>query len=198
MLDAGTVAAALGHLDALRQRAVGEREEAEPSLVTGPIEGDAFFRAIVADARLVEVAATLLDGPVAAFGCTYVVKAARVGLPALWHQDGHPWRAGLGITEAVTLWIALDAADAGNGCLRVVPGSHHQPARRLRPNRAERSIFGCEIDPGYVDAARALDVALAPGDLSAHHPSLVHSSEANRSERPRRALALRYRAVPGG
>jgi ectoine hydroxylase-related dioxygenase (phytanoyl-CoA dioxygenase family) len=110
----------------------------------------------------------------------------------LWHQDGYPWRARLGITEAVTLWIALDRADESTGGLQMIPGSHHMDAQPLRPQPSHANVFGSEIDPHLVDATLARSLTLAPGDVSAHHPNLIHGSLPNWSEKPRRALAVRY------
>lgn len=139
------------------------------------------------------LAAEVLGGPVVVFGTTFLVKPAGDGLPALWHQDGHPWQERLGSAAAVTAWVALDPSTPASGGLRVVPGSHHLPARPLRPNAELPSLFGAELDPALVDDAAAVDLVLAPGDASLHHPNLVHGSGPNRSDHPRRALAVRYR-----
>jgi phytanoyl-CoA hydroxylase len=129
------------------------------------------------------------------FGLTYVVKPPGEGLPVLWHQDGHPWKERWGIEHAVTLWVALDPADRANGCLRVVSGSHHSPVRPLRPSPTTDDVFGWECDSDLVDESRAVDVVLARGDVSIHHPALVHGSWPNTSDRRRAALSLRYRAA---
>ena len=186
-VDPPTVARARDHL--------AELQAAQPDspIVTAPIEADPFFAHIVESVELVAIATGVLEAPVVAFGATYLVKPPWVGLPALWHQDGYPWREKLGDAAAVTLWIALDAATIANGCLRVIPGSHHEPAQPLRPNTEAPSLFGVEIDPAAVDVSAAVPVELAPGDVSAHHPNLIHGSDANVSEHPRRALAVRYR-----
>jgi ectoine hydroxylase-related dioxygenase (phytanoyl-CoA dioxygenase family) len=185
VLDPATRSAAHEHLATLPGGA----------LRAAPIEADPFFGAVAADPRLVGIAAEVLGGAVEAFACTYVVKPPRVGLPALWHQDGEPWRDRLGGAAATTLWIALDPSTVENGCLRVIPSSHRLPLQRLRPNTAVASIFGVELDPALVDETAALDVVLDPGDVSVHHPNLVHGSGPNRSDRPRVALAVRYRAL---
>lgn len=185
-----TVTAALEHLASMQAS-----RRVRTAVVTAPIDGEPFFVSITNHARLTAIASTLVGAPVRAFGCSYVVKVPRRGLPAFWHQDGHPWQVNLGIRDAVTLWLALDHANPRNGCLRVIPGSHRRPAQPLRPRPDEPSIFGVELDPALVDAGRAVAVVLAPGDVSAHHPALVHGSEANLSDSPRRALALRYRAA---
>lgn len=190
VLDSAEVSEALDHLARLTAAS-----PVASAVVTAPMDGEALFARMATDRRLLDIAAALLRDTPTAFGCTYVVKPPRIGLPALWHQDGHPWRTGLGITDAVTLWIALDVCDAGNGCLRVLPGTHHAPAGALRPRGDVPNLFGCELDRAGVDAAGAVDVELMPGDLSAHHPDLIHGSEPNLSERPRRALVVRFRAA---
>jgi ectoine hydroxylase-related dioxygenase (phytanoyl-CoA dioxygenase family) len=182
VLDEATLAAARAHLETLP----GEALRAAP--LTDPV-----LARLSADPRLVAVAAEVLGGPVEPFAATYVVKPPGVGLPALWHQDGHPWQERLGGAAALTVWVALDPATPDNGCLRVVPGSHRLPLHPLVPNEEVPSLFGVELDPALVDEAAAEDVVLAAGDVSVHHPNLVHGSGPNRSARPRRALAVRYR-----
>jgi hypothetical protein len=50
-------------------------------------------------------------------------KPANIGGVNMWHQDAPYWPVLVGGTQ-VTAWIALDDVDAGNGCMRMVPGSH--------------------------------------------------------------------------
>jgi phytanoyl-CoA hydroxylase len=188
-VDEATVSAARRHCDELADRHPGS------AILTAPLDADPFLTRVVGDTRLLAIAADALDGEPVPFGATYLVKPPRTGLPVLWHQDGHPWREHLGITDAVTLWLALDDATVESGCLRVVPGSHRMEAQPLRPNVAEPNVFGHEIERALVDEARAVDVALAPGDVSVHHPNLVHGSGPNRSDRLRGAGAVRYRSM---
>ncbi|HEY3810085.1 MAG TPA: phytanoyl-CoA dioxygenase family protein [Acidimicrobiales bacterium] len=189
VLDEATVAECFKHLGRLQ----GEGRLTGP-IVTAPLERDEFLSGLVGDYRLSGLAGCLLRSQPLPFGCTYFVKEPG-GHPVGWHQDGHPWRTQLGITEAVTVWIALDAADVHNGGLRVIPGSHTLAAQPLRPTPEGNGVFGAEIDPALVDDTLARQLRLAPGDVAAHHPNLIHGSLANRSARPRRALAVRYRAV---
>jgi ectoine hydroxylase-related dioxygenase (phytanoyl-CoA dioxygenase family) len=145
---------------------------------------------LVAASPLTGLAASLLGcSEVRCFGCTFMVKAPLVGPAADWHQDGHPWATGLAITSAVTLWLALDPARPGNGAVQVIPGSHSLAAQPLRPGGG---MFGSGIDPDLVDQSKVITLEMDPGDVSAHHPCLIHGSGPNRSTQPRRALAIRY------
>ena len=57
------------------------------------------------------------------------------------------------------------------------------------------NVFGVASDPALVDERLAVAVPMQAGDVSAHHPALLHCSDANRSARPRVALAIRYRVA---
>jgi hypothetical protein len=183
------VSACIGHLAGL-QAVIGQGA----AIVTAPLMTDSFLAGLAGDPRLADIAWCLLGGaqPVP-FGCTYFVKEPYCGLPVLWHQDGYPWRTRLGIREAVTLWLALDRSDEETGGLLMIPGTHSLAAQPLRRHSAQASVFGCEIDPDLVADSRARPVVLAPGDVSAHHPNLIHGSASNRSPQLRRGLAIRYR-----
>jgi len=127
-----------------------------------------------------------------------------------WHQDScyiktHP-------DTMVGAWIALERADEENGCLWVVPGSHHEP---IYPP--------VEIGGGNVHALDAFDdlhevrnvshlddgvntlskvvanypppipVVLEPGDVLFFHSHLLHRSFPNRTkDRYRRSYVCHY------
>lgn len=193
LLDRATVEAARADLAGLADQGSG-------ALIAPPLHLDPFLLGLTTHPALVALAAAALEcrpQGITPFGCTYIVKAARTGPPALWHQDGHQWRLDRGITSAVTAWIALDDTSARNGGLTFLPGSHHLPTEPLLANHDRPSIFGCELDPEVVAAAAARGAPHTPrlraGDVSIHHPHVIHGSSPNASSAPRRALAVRYR-----
>lgn len=108
-----------------------------------------------------------------------------------WHQDGYTW--GLSEPLLVTAWIAITDSSAENGCMRAIPGTH-----RRRLSHAERRhkdnllrITGLAVDDA-IDEDRAVDVVLRAGELSLHHPDLVHGSSPNRSPDSRLGFVVRY------
>jgi ectoine hydroxylase-related dioxygenase (phytanoyl-CoA dioxygenase family) len=187
VVEPARVTGCVEHLRFLQDR------HAPGPIVTAPVAGDPFLAEMAGDPNLSAIARALLEGEPVPFGCTYFVKEPRQGPPARWHQDGYPWRIQLGITEAVTLWVALDRADEETGGLRVIPGSHALAAQPLIRGPAEGNVFGWEIAPHLVEPGLAQNLTLAAGDVSAHHPNLIHGSGPNRSGYLRRALAIRYR-----
>jgi hypothetical protein len=122
------------------------------------------------------------------WGSQVFSKPAGDGLAIPWHQDGQYWP--VRPLRTVTVWIAIDPARVENGCMRVIPGTHCQG---LMPHESTDDP-GLALNQGIsqVDERRAVDVELAPGQLSLHDSMLVHGSNANRSGQRRCGYAIRY------
>jgi ectoine hydroxylase-related dioxygenase (phytanoyl-CoA dioxygenase family) len=93
--------------------------------------------------------------------------------------------------EVVSLWVAITESTPENGCLRVIPRTHAMELRGLRERRDVDNLFDVEID-AQIDESEAVDLILNPGDVSVHHPNIVHGSEPNASHRWRNGLTIRY------
>ena len=108
-----------------------------------------------------------------------------------WHQDTTYW--GLEPPFAATVWIAIDDSDRENGCLRVIPGTHHALLPHGKADKAG-NILGNnqEIDPALIDESKAIDLELTAGQASLHHGMAVHGSNPNRSGRRRCGMTLRF------
>lgn len=103
-----------------------------------------------------------------------------------WHQDWSCcWRAHT--DRLVTCFLYLDDADAGNGCLEVVPGSHAG-----KPILPFREGSGFEVDPQHIDPAAIVPVPLAAGDMIAFDPYLLHYSDRNHATTARRTIIYTY------
>lgn len=132
----------------------------------------------VTDPRLTGPAAELLGTDrVALLSSKISYKRARVGSEYIWHQDHTFLRQFLGdrAADAVTVMVFLDDADQGNGALSLVPGSHTDgPRRDGEPPRPR------DRDP--------VTLAVPAGGVVAFPTLMLHRSDANRSDRDRRAL----------
>jgi len=92
-----------------------------------------------------------------------------------------------------TMWLAVDRSDEDNGCLRVVRGSHQQRLSELTEDRSTQNVLGAATHrDSDIDPADIVDLVLEPGDVSIHHPNIVHGSEPNLSDRRRCGLTIRY------
>lgn len=107
-----------------------------------------------------------------------------------WHQDGQYWP--IEPPATVTVWIALDPADVGNGSMRYIPGSHKQGYFKHSTSDREDVTLNVMVDDPEFDDSTACNVTLQPGEVSVHDVYLVHGSVANCSDRRRSGLTLRY------
>lgn len=150
---------------------------------------DPYFKSLILSDRLLPLVRRLLDDDIEPRGVELFGKAPRIGNPTPPHQDGYYFM--LEPMAAMTCWIALDRADQENGCIRYVPGSH---LRGMRPH-ALSSVLGFSqgiVDFGEEDRAVEVEVPVEPGDVIAHHCMTIHRTDANPSDRLRRALGCVY------
>ncbi len=91
------------------------------------------------------------------------------------------------------MWVALEESSVDNGCLRVIPGSHSgkQLHEHLHEDRSDLTL-NQRLAPGTFDEATAVDLALQPGEMSLHDVHMIHGANANRSDKRRTGVALRY------
>lgn len=162
------------------------------------MRNDPFWVRVVSDHRLVDVArelASFIGDDVALFSSHYFCKMPHTGMPVLWHQDGSYWP--LRPMNVLTLWVAVDRSDTGNGCLRVIRGSHAEELADLQEAKEDLNVLGAathsdaDIESMF-STEDFVDLVLEPGDVSVHHPNIVHASDANTSDRRRCGLTIRY------
>ena len=116
-------------------------------------------------------------------------KPPAVGGVNMWHQDAPYWPIVAPMTE-VTAWVALDDADEENGCMSMVPGSH------LWGDNINflHTLRNYEEMPDRFEehAIKVVRCPVKKGEVHYHHALTWHGSHANKSGRPRRAIALHY------
>lgn len=124
-------------------------------------------------------------GPCDLLSVKPVVKDGGHGFATPWHQDRPYW----GGCVKWSVWIALDQVDPGNGCLRVVRGSHqHDLGHGVAAGDGHGFDHRAEVD----DSA-AEDAILAAGDALLFHDLLLHASHPCQAGRRRIALIPTYR-----
>jgi phytanoyl-CoA hydroxylase len=187
VLDQDLIAESRSHVDWLLKKYPGQRPE---QLHHWMMTKDPFWVRLVSDDRLLDIAEQFIGPNIALFGSHYICKPPRDGQAVLWHQDGSYWP--LEPMEVVTLWLAVDDSDPENGCMRVIPGTQGMDLQALKKRTDVANVLESGMDESAVDEARAVDVVLRSGDVSVHHPNVVHGSNANTSDRWRRGLTIRY------
>ena len=190
VLDPGLIFEAQDHIGWLLEKNPGTRPEQLHHFL---MQDDPFWVRLISDNRLLDIAGNFVGPDIALFASHYIAKKPLDGQAVLWHQDGTYWP--LEPMEVVTLWLAVDDSDRENGCMRVIPDTqsmHLFTENELQQRNDGKNVLGSGIDPDLIDESRAVDIVLKAGDVSVHHPNLIHGSRANTSERWRRGLTIRY------
>jgi len=148
---------------------------------------------LLTEPRIVACVRDLLGENVVGWGSHFFCKMPHDGKAVAWHQDASYWP--LTPTKAVTVWLAIDDADTGNGCMRFISGSQDFGHLTYRPSEShEDNLLNQTVDNAeqYGDP---MDDELKAGEISLHSDLLLHGSDANDSDRRRCGLTLRYAAV---
>ena len=123
---------------------------------------------------------------ISVFRSMFMNKPAQKGTLLPWHQDGGDgW--GLDRDPLATLWTALDPATIANGCVQVIPGSHKlgllsKRGHTLSPEHVEQ----------YCPENKIVYLELKAGEAVLLHNWLVHRSDVNKTDIPRRAFSVCY------
>jgi non-heme Fe2+,alpha-ketoglutarate-dependent halogenase len=106
-----------------------------------------------------------------------------------WHQDGIT--EGLKDAYVPAIWLGLTPATAENGCLRVVPRSHRLGLipHADRPNPDNLTTQGATAQ---VEIDTPQDVVMRAGEMSLHHPLVLHASNPNQSAESRIGFSATY------
>ena len=108
-----------------------------------------------------------------------------------WHQDSAHW--GLDSNQVLSVWVALTDATRENGCMRMLPGSHHNGQVKHQDTRDPNNILtrGQTIFNG-IEEDRSVWIELKAGEVSVHHVDMFHASTPNQSNQRRVGIAIRY------
>ncbi len=143
------------------------------------------------DPRLTHIATALIGPAITANGDFWVRPKAPgdVSTTLAWHQDSFYYG---GIVadhmQVLSVWMPLVDVDIRNGCLKLVPGSHHFgriPARANQNNHQEPvepvSVYGTVVDE-----------PMRVGDVMFFHNHTLHASGENHTDQVRWSIDLRY------
>jgi hypothetical protein len=145
---------------------------------------------LLTEPRIVSYVRDLLGQNLIAWGSHFFCKMPGDGKRVSWHQDASYWP--LTPSKAVTVWLAIDDATIANACMRFIPGSHWFGHLTYTLTENDDTNVLNQTVAGVEQLGAPFDNQLKAGEISIHSDLLVHGSEANRSDRRRCGLTLRY------
>jgi len=112
-----------------------------------------------------------------------------------WHQDRQYWKVWEDGSELFTAWVALSDVTTLAGPVMHVRGSHRwgllgQGDFYAQDYRAQ----GRQIALPAGETWEEIEATLPPGGVSIHHQLTLHGSGSNRTDAPRRSLAIHMRS----
>ncbi|MEM8788049.1 MAG: phytanoyl-CoA dioxygenase family protein [Pseudomonadota bacterium] len=140
------------------------------------------------DARILDHVQDIIGPDIVCWASAFFCKLPHNEKVVPWHQDAAYWK--LTPARTVTVWLAIDDADAGNAAMRFIPGTHTKGALKNR-DAGGASVLHLETD-GAEDMGAPVSNDLKAGEISLHADMLVHGSLQNRSDRRRCGLTIRY------
>ncbi len=148
------------------------------------LESDSEFHAYMS-LPIFEEAARHFYGNIAisAFRAMFMNKPANKGTFLPLHQDH--WRA-LDRDPVLTIYTALDPATEENGCMELIPGTHHTVLNPSHPN----GFLTPQMAAGFDNDPRRFHLTLEAGEVVLMHNWTIHGSGMNRTSRPRRAFSV--------
>jgi len=142
---------------------------------------------------LLDAVESILGPDILLWDSAYIIKEPNNTKYVSWHQDLTYW--GLDGDELVTAWVALSTVTTQNGCMKMLPGSHHKGKHPHRSTYSKDNILhrGQELS-AEIDEEQTVSVELEAGEVSFHHGWVAHASHPNFSAERRIGLSLQYLA----
>jgi ectoine hydroxylase-related dioxygenase (phytanoyl-CoA dioxygenase family) len=135
-------------------------------------------------------ASQLLGGAVRFWHDQLFCKPAWHGGVVAWHQDYSYWTRTTPMAH-LTAWIALDDTDEANGAVQYIPGSHRWDLLPITGLAGDmEAIRAALTDSQWAQFQHPMMTRLKAGEAAFHHPLMIHGSQSNRTDRPRRATVL--------
>lgn len=121
------------------------------------------------------------DIPISIYWAMFMNKPARKGTVLPWHWD---YFYLVDRPPDVTVWMTMDATTKENGCLKILPGTHHLfPEDDLLDQKKVAEVV----------ADRTPESLECPaGHAILMHNSVLHTSGVNQTDKPRRAFSVSY------
>ena len=188
VFDTVEAAANRAYFDGLLARVAAANDGRDAYSINGYHTHCAGLWDIATNPRILDYVEDLLGPNFVAWGSHFFCKLPRDPKAVPWHQDASYWP--LEPARTVTVWLAIDDADAQNSAMMFLPGTHRMGHLKWR-NAQTPAVLNQEIEDIETLGEPVYD-ELKAGEMSLHADMLAHGSTPNKSDRRRCGLTIRY------
>ncbi|MDA9663486.1 phytanoyl-CoA dioxygenase family protein [Candidatus Pelagibacter sp.] len=139
----------------------------------------AIFDKVVHNSKILDAVESVIGNNILVCGTTLFIKNPNEKGFVSFHQDAK--YIGLEPHNWVTAWIAITDANEKNGCMRMWPGSHKNNLKDHNEKFNEGNLLTRGQTVENVPIDDTTPVILSAGQMSLHHPTIVHGSGLNKS-----------------
>ena len=129
--------------------------------------------------KILDAVESIIGKNILICGTTLFIKNPHEKGFVSFHQDAK--YIGLEPHNWVTAWIAVTDANEKNGCMRMWPGSHKKDLIHHEQKFDENNLLTRGQTIENVPLEETDPVVLEEGQMSLHHPTVVHGSGLNKS-----------------
>ena len=137
------------------------------------------FNKVCLNNKILDVVESIIGKNILICGTTLFIKNVNEKGFVSFHQDAK--YIGLEPHNWVTAWIAVTDSNEENGCMRVWPGSHKENLKNHEQKFDENNLLTRGQTIENVPLEETDSVVLEAGQMSLHHPTVVHGSGLNKS-----------------
>jgi hypothetical protein len=131
------------------------------------------------NSKILDAVQSLIGGNILVCGTTLFIKNPNEKGFVSYHQDAK--YIGLEPHNWVTAWVAITDSNEKNGCMRMWSGSHKNNLREHDQKFNEGNLLTRGQTVKNVPKEKTTPLILEAGQMSLHHPTVVHGSELNKS-----------------
>ena len=137
------------------------------------------FDQVVHNSKILNVVEDIIGKNILVAGTTLFIKDPDKKGYVSWHQDAkyigfepHNW---------VTAWLAITDSNEENGCMIMWPYTHKEKIRKHKDRFDKYNLLTRGQTVQNVSLKETVPNILSSGQLSLHHPKIVHGSGPNKS-----------------
>ena len=131
------------------------------------------------NSKILDAVQSLIGENILVCGTTLFIKNPNEKGFVSYHQDAK--YIGLEPHNWVTAWVAITDSNEKNGCMRMWSGSHKDKLKEHDQKFNEGNLLTRGQTVNNVPKEKTTSLILEAGQMSLHHPTVVHGSELNKS-----------------
>jgi ectoine hydroxylase-related dioxygenase (phytanoyl-CoA dioxygenase family) len=137
------------------------------------------FNKVCLNKNILDAVQSIIGKNILICGTTLFIKNPNEKGFVSYHQDAK--YIGLEPHNWVTVWLAVTDTNEHNGCMRMLPGSHKENLKSHEQKFDDNNLLTRGQTIKGVPLNKTEPVILKAGQVSLHHPLVVHGSGLNKS-----------------